>query len=113
MSDQQKAAQLAMAQAAALHPGVNTLGGRVDKAPTPMQEHMTSLECHISHLERMQLQLDNMLDQVRGAMPRAEGDEKVSHPPGSLIDHLRQADDRINLLCNSINAQLDELNGLF
>lgn len=110
----QEDAQRAMQQAALLQGSpLGNLAGRVDKAPTPIQEHMTSLECHISHLERMQLQLDNMLDQVRGAMPRAEGEEKVGVPPGSLIDHLRQADDRINRLCNSINAQIDELNGLF
>ena len=112
MQEENKAAQeAALNQQSRLSGRISELA---DRPITPMDEHSRSLEASLNSLERCQLQLDNMLDRMRGAQPRAtQGAEKVPHQPETIIERLRMCDDRLNLLCNELNNQVDELGSIF
>lgn len=106
------------AQQEAAYQNQHNIGKRIselsDKPITPIDEHSRSLEASLNSLERCQLQLDNLLDRVRGAQPKAtQGAEKIPYQPETIIERLRMCDERLNQLCNEINNQVDELGSIF
>lgn len=84
----------------------------VDKPMTAMDDHSRSLEASLNSLERVQLQLDNLLDRMRGPQPRNEGLDKVPHETSSIISRLAESDNKLRMLCDSLNNQVDELGNL-
>jgi hypothetical protein len=85
-----------------------------DRPMSALDEHVRSLDSALNGLERVQLQLDNLLSKLRSPQPRVSGSDttKVPHQPEAVMARLSQSDNRLSEICQELNNQVDELGNI-